>query len=219
MANESLSSAQIKLNFSATLQNVISGSSSGNPASASIAADLISGQIQNGLLAGQADRLWFSERRPLGSGGQETLDLYQMVGIDIGAGAGNDALGQACIFENIFCLIVKNEADSVGTLEVQPGTANSLNAISAQTVANGGGLEPGAVRVWYSPVLGIDLSSTKKNVKFDANSGALSYSVYVLGRHDDEESSSSSSSSSSSKSSSSSSSISSSSSSSSSSGP
>ncbi len=219
MANESLSSAQIKLNFSATLQNIISGSASGNPASASIQADLINGNILSGLATGQADRLWFSEERALGSGGQETLNLYQMTGIDIGAGTGNDALGQACIFENIFCLIVKNEADSAGMLEVQPGTSNPLNAIAAQTVANGGAIEPGGLRVWYSPGVGIDLSSTKKNVKFDANGGALHYSVYVLGRHDDEESSSSSSTSSSSRSSSSSSSKSSSSTSSSSSGP
>ncbi len=182
--------SEIKLTFQATIQNTLD---SGAVTSAQINANLVVGQILNGIGIGQANRAWASVNRALGSGGNETLDLYTMSGIDIGAGPGLDGLGQACLFEEAYAIVVKQESGA-GQLEIVPGTANPLNAIGSQTVANGGALNATGVRAWIEPGdAGIDLSASKKNVKFTATGGPVVYSVYVLGRHDDDESSSTSS--------------------------
>ena len=201
MSNRS-QTGEIKLTFQSTITNTLD---SGVPTSANIQRNLITGKIDGGIDADEANRAWCSESRSLGSGGNETLDLYEMTGIDIGAGAGNDGLGQACLFEEIVALIVICEESSAGSLEIVPGTANPLNAVGSHTVASGGALNAGGIfaRIEMGAA-GINLGAGTKNVKFTANGGAVVYSVYVLGRHDDDESSSSSSSSTSSLSSSSS---------------
>jgi hypothetical protein len=196
MSNRSATSV-VTLKFNSTISNALDTTAGGGGPSvsqATIDATLLSGNIPNGINAGQANRAWASISRALGSGGNETLDLYQMIGLDIGAGSGNDALGQACLFEEIVCIIIKCEDGSAGQLQVEPGTSNPLNALGSLTVANGGALRAKGVRLWFeSDEQGIDLSPTKKSVKFTAMNGAVTYSIYIIGRNDDDESSSSSS--------------------------
>jgi hypothetical protein len=128
-----------------------------------------------------------------------------MTGLDIGAGSGNDALGQALTVEEAVGIIIQHVSGD-GALQIEPGSSNALNCFgSGLTVANGGALKAGGCAMLWNPGAdGIDLSSTKKNLKFTAVSGDVVYSVFVLGRHDDDESSSTSSASSSSSTSSSS---------------
>src|SRR5690349_16609600 len=97
--------SEIKLSFTSTITNTLD---SGAKTSATISAStLVSGKITNGIETNEANRSWASIDRQLGDGANETLDLYQMTGLDIGAGAGNDALGQACLFENAVAIIIE----------------------------------------------------------------------------------------------------------------
>lgn len=189
--------AEVKLSFNATITNAL-GSSAGagnSNVTANHNATIVSGRINDGIGSGQANRAWWSEGRTLGSGGNETLDLYNMTGLDIGAGSGNDALGQALTVEEAVGIIIYVDPASTGALQIEPGSSNPLNCFgSGLTVANGGALNAGGVAMLWQPGAdGIDLSSTKKNLKFTASGGDVTYSVYVLGRHDDDESSSTSS--------------------------
>lgn len=189
MANREVSS-NLTLSFQANITNTLDN---GSVSAAQILATLFQGTIQNGVGEGQANRAWASEDRALAAGANETLDLYQMSNIDIGAGAGNDGLGQACLFEEAILIAIKHESGS-GYLQVEPGTTNPITALGSHTVANGGALSEGGVRVFFEPGdVGFNLAAGTKNVKFSAVGGDLTYSVYVLGRHDDDESSSTSS--------------------------
>lgn len=198
MSNRAANS-NVTLSFQANISNTLD---SGAQTSASIIAQLFTGQILDGIGSGQANRAWASVNRVLADGANETIDLYQMSNVDIGAGTGKDGLGQDCLFEEAIVIAIKNESSSVGYLQIEPGTANPLTALGTQTVANGGALGANGVRAWIEPGdVGINLSAGAKNVKFSASGGAVTYSIYVLGRHDDDESSSTSSASSSSSSS------------------
>lgn len=190
MGTRSLSSGSVKLTCKATIDNTMLD---GQVASAAHDVTPINTKFTDGVGADQANRVWEDRDRVLSSGATESIDLYNMVGIDIGAGVGNDALGQALTIEEIVLIVITNKSTSAGSLEVEPGASNALNALGSHTVANEGALKPGASLAKFFPGAdGIDLSSTKKNVKFTASGGACTFSIYILGRHDDEESSTSS---------------------------
>src|SRR5688572_30663865 len=106
MANRSARS-DIFFTFEAALENEMTDGEV--VAAEPIKEALISGTIESGTQANQASRAWSSAHRELASGASETLDLYEMAGIDIGGGSGNDALGLACLFEMIVTLVVKHE--------------------------------------------------------------------------------------------------------------
>lgn len=153
--------------------------------------------IESGTFAvSTADRGWQSVSRTLSSGGNETLDLFDFAGVDVGGGAGNDAVGLANTFEEIVAIIFVNEnaVDAAGELEVEPGAANGWNPIGIHTNALGGALKGQGMLLKTNMAdpayLVVDASS--KNIKMTANGGAVTYSIYVLGRSDTEESSSSS---------------------------
>lgn len=190
MGTRSLSSGSVKLTAKATIQNAMTD---GQVASVSHDVTPLDTKFTDGVDADQANRVWEDRDRALSSGADETIDLYNMVGIDIGAGVGLDALGQGLTIEEIVLISITNSEDSTGDLEITPGAVNPLNALGEHTVSNGGALKPGASLVKFFPgAAGIDLSSTKKNVKFTANGGAVEFSIYVLGRDDDDQSSTSS---------------------------
>lgn len=189
MSNRS-ATATINLKFQAQIVNTLTNSSR---TAANILADLLSGEIPDGINSGQSNRAWCSEDRALASGANETLDLYQMSNIDIGAGTGKDALGQDCLFEEITVVIIK-QVTGDGRLQIEPGTTNPLTALGSHTVATDGALRSGGLFVKIElGDSGINLSAGAKNVKFTASGGALTYSIWILGRHDDDESTSSSS--------------------------
>ena len=72
----------------------------------------------NGTAANKAQRAWSSSVRSLTSGNNESLDLFDLGSVDIGAGAGLDALGQALAITGIKALLIENISTSAGNLVV-----------------------------------------------------------------------------------------------------
>jgi len=195
--------SEVKLSFQSTIKNTLTN---GDSASASISGTLLTGKIETGVSANQADRAWRSTARAISSGATEDIDVFDLAGVDIGAGAGNDAVGQAMSLEEIVTIIIKHTGGD-GQLEIMPANpANALAWMPSLTVANGGALKNGGVLMLHNPNTdAFDVQDGVSNViRLGANGDDLTYALYLLGRSDDEESSSSSSSQSSSQSSSSS---------------
>ena len=194
--------SEVKLAFASSIKNLVD---SGVYATASIGQTVVSGKILSGVSASQANRAWELRAHTIINGTTIDIDLYDYAGWDIGAGAGNDALGQTLTIEEIVCLVVK-QVSGDGQLEIQPSvpTSGGLTWAPQMTVANGGALRAGAcICLFCSHTHGFDIDDGVSHVlRLGAKNGHVVADVYVLGRHDDEESSSSTSSSASSASSS-----------------
>jgi hypothetical protein len=195
MSNRS-ATGQVKLDIQATIVNTMDD---GQTASYSIGESPISGRLTSGVSEDEFNRAWADFDRTILSAATEDLDLYDLGSLDIGAGAGADALGQAMTFEEIVALVIV-QTGGTGRLEINPtDPSNKLAWVPTLTVANGGALRIGATLAMVNkntdafPVT--DASSHM--IRLGANGGTAIYDIYVLGRHDDEESSSSSTSSSS----------------------
>lgn len=157
--------------------------------------------LNTGVDAKQANRAYVFEDLVISPGSPQTFLLSGVVTRDVGYGSGFDSLGQLMDFEEMVCLIVKQTAGP-GRCEFvkQSYTVDWINS-DAATVANGGALKPGSVRMWYqddTDALDMSTSPINAGIELSANGGDVTVSVYALGRHDDNESSSSSRSSSSS---------------------
>lgn len=206
MGTRSLSSPKIDLKVSATVQNLMTDGSSASIQHPSFSYNP---NLTNGINENQTNRGWQSKNRTLGTGVSETLDLFDLAGVDIGAGAALDGVGQAVSpFEEIVAIVIVNEndADAAGQLEIEPGAANGWTPIGTHTAATGGALRgQGVFLKAQIAEAGFEVTDAASHtLKLTANGGDVEYSIYLLARHDDNESSSSSSSSSSQSSSSSS---------------
>lgn len=202
MATRSAES-EVKLIFSATIKNTLTD---GQVAQVTVGDTIISGKLQDGIDANQANRCWADKDRTLASGNTVDIDLYDFAGEDIGAGDGNDGLGLALALEQIVTFIVY-QSSGAGRLELMPtNPTNYCTWMPSLTVANGAALKAGGLFMLHQPAAGgLDITDASSHkIRVGANGGAIVYDIYVLGRHDDEASSSSSSSTSSTNSSSSS---------------
>jgi hypothetical protein len=155
--------------------------------------------ITDGLDANQANRGWQSLSRTLENGAMEDIDIYDMGGLDIGAGAGNDGLGQALINEEIVGIVIVNESvvGSAAQLEIQPSTEQGWTPIGTHTVANGGALRGQGLlaKIQVADTAFVVTDGSNHRIRFKAVGDAITYSIYLLPRSDSEVSSSSSSSS------------------------
>jgi len=204
MSARSIASPKINFKLSATLTNTLDD---GTIVTSAVPYLSYVPSIANGYSAGQANRGWDSVGRTIVNGAQETLDIYDFAAVDVGAGAGNDALGQALTLEEIVLIAITNDnaiaAD--GSLEIIPAASEGWAPIGSHTVANGGALlGQGLLLKVNTAEAGFDVAGNSHRITLRASGGDVTYSIYILGRHDDDESSSSSSSSSSTSSSSSS---------------
>lgn len=199
MGTRTLSSPKINLKMTGTVQNTLTDSSVasiGHP-NLSYAPTLTSG-----VSASQTNRAWQSKSRSLAGGASETLDLYDLAGVDIGAGAALDGVGQVVSpFEEIVAIAIVNEnaVGAAGQLEVEPGAGTGWSPIGTHTAATGGALR-GQGCLFKAQVAenGFDITDGASHLlKMTANGGDVVYSIYIFARHDDNESSSSSSTSSS----------------------
>lgn len=202
MGTRSLQATNVNLKMSSTVRNA---GDANVVASASLTLNH-SLEIANGLKLDQANRAWQWKNKTISSGGTQVIDLYDYAGLDAGAGAGNDAVGQALTIEEIIFIAIKNEnADGVaGSLEIEPDGTNGWGPIGTHDVAFGGALPAQGVLLKLAPSeSGFDVTDASSHrLLLTANGGDVEYSVWVIGRSDDDESSSSSSSSTSSSSSS-----------------
>ena len=203
MATLSTVSHSFSFAIQASITNTLD---SGKSASSSFQHELVAASIATGVSASQISRAW-EETISLSESSSVTVDLRNMTGRDVGAGSGNDALGQPLTIEEVVCLVIE-VTTGPGTLDVNTTLpTNHLSWVPQYTcqTAAGGGIGEGGMRVWFEPnTQGLDVETLEKNVRFDAVGGDVTFRVLVFGRHDDDESSSSSVSSSSSESSSSS---------------
>ncbi len=136
----SLSDPVIVVKLTATVKNTLND---GTVVGAAHPALNYAPNLTSGAEANQANRGWQSLNRQLGSGGTETIDIFDMAGIDLGAGEGADGAGQSMspIEEIVGIAIVNNNAvGASGILEIEPDATNGWSPIGTHTAANGGGL-------------------------------------------------------------------------------
>lgn len=193
MVSRSLSGLKLNLKLTATVLTTLDDLSS---VTANQPVLTYAPSLANGIEQNQADRGWHSEDRALANGAQEILDLHRPY--DIGVGVGKDATGQDLIFEEVVAIVVVNEnaVGAAGLLEVFPSPSEGWAPIGSHTSATGGALAGQGMLTKVQLASGaFDVAEQKHRITFRAIGGAVTYSVYVLGRHDDEESSSSGSSS------------------------
>jgi len=182
---------EVKLIISGTIKNTMTD---GQQASCPIGDSIHSGKLTDGVSADQFNRAWEEKDRALASGVTETIDLYDLGSLDIGGGAGKDALGQALTFEEIVTLVI-TQTGGDGRLEINTTSpANALAWMPSMTVANGGALRVGASVTFHNPNTDAwpVTDGASHQVNFKASGGDVTYSIYMIGRHDDDESSSSS---------------------------
>lgn len=200
MGTRSLSSTQLKFSMTSSIVNTLSDSattSARSSASAPIQFSLTD-TVSNGVQAGEATRAWQYKNQTISSGGSTVIDLYDFGSIDVGAGAGLDALGQSLALLEIVAIIIKNEnANTVDyELEIEPDSSNGWTPIGSHTnesSGNGGALRGQGLLVKYQPsesgFLVTDASSHR--ISLSAVGGDVVFSIWVLGRHDGDDSSSS----------------------------
>ncbi len=194
MSERSLSSPKLNLKMSAIVTNTLDDASAVTVSQPNLA---YSKTLTSGVSDSQANRGWQSLNRAIASGQQETLDLYDLAAVDIGADAGRDAVGQLVVFEEIVAIAIVNEnlSTAAGQLEILPAASEGWTPIGSHTVANGGALYgQGVLLKCQVAEAGFDVALTSHRVTLRAVGGSVDYSIYLLARHDDEESSSSSSS-------------------------
>jgi len=195
----SISSPKVNFKMSGSLRNTLTDDSSVSVAQPNFN---YSPTLTNGVSANQVNRAWQSEGRSIVEGAQETINVSTFDGLDIGAGDGMDALGQALDLEEIVAIVIQNDGavTAAGRLEIIPANSHGWDPIGSHTVANGGALRGQGVLIKAQVAeAGFDVApGTTDRITMRAVGGAVTYSIYILGRHDDGESSSSSQSSSSS---------------------
>ena len=76
------------------------------------------------------DRAFLLNKETITSGTSLTIDLYDLGTLDIGAGAGDDNLGESHANSYINAIIIENDSDSAGTLRINQTVANSWSGLT-----------------------------------------------------------------------------------------
>lgn len=190
MSNRS-ASGDVKLTTNPVIVNTMDD---GQVAQCSLGGTLINDRMDDGVSEDQFNRAWEDVERSLASGASEDIDFYDLGSIDIGGGAGADALGQALTFEELVTVVIR-QISGAGRLQINAtDPTNKLAWMPTMTVANGGGFRNGMALMIHNPNTdGLPVTDASSHmVRFGASGGAVVYSISILGRHDDDESSSSS---------------------------
>lgn len=133
--------------------------------------------MATGVSDDQADRAWSLYDRGLASGANENIDVYDFGTLDIGAGPGNDALGQALTLTEIASIIIRNQGP--GDLTVDGTQANGWTPIG-----NPEPLKPNGILVLHNPADGAMpvTDATNHLLNFAAANGAIVYDVHIAAR-------------------------------------
>lgn len=179
----SLEGIKVALNMQATLENTING----GERTASVAQGLSHSPTKqtSGTSNNQSDRIWFSPGRTLTSGSSETIDVYDFGSLDIGGGAGKDALGQAMALAEINGLQIIVRATSTGSLVVGgDGTTACWNSLFAGDDDGKITLPPGAPFQVHCPSdPGWAVADTSNHLfKLEAVGGNVTFDITILGR-------------------------------------
>lgn len=179
----SLASIGLSCKLRAVLQNTVDGAA--QTAQVQLGNE-VSDTIGSGTGADQANRMWQDTNRLLSSAASENIDLYDLGAIDIGGGAGKDALGQAQLLAEVVGILIVNESASAGSLLIGgEGSAAAWNSIlNASDTAVIGPIKPGGMFFISSPGDPAFAVADAANhlLKLEASGGDVTYSIYVLGR-------------------------------------
>jgi len=206
VGERSLASIEIAASLSAVAVNLMTIGGNSVSGLASLSRNT---SLGTGIGAEQADRVWYWEGT-ITDGHSEKFWLASLGGLDIGAGVGNDMLGQAWDASEIVAIFIVNDNDigNYAYLEITPGATIPVYWLGSHTVATGGAIGAQGWLFRYEPDLGLPVTAgVSESIRLFANGGDVSVKLVVLGRSTTNESSSSSSSTSSLTSSSSSSSV------------
>jgi len=195
----SMSSARAIIRMSASLRNLLGD---GKYATASHPNLNYSYSFEDGVEGGQCSRAWqytgrTLTKQPIDIEGitYDVLDLYSLKQ-DIGAGAGKDGVGADTepYWEIVAIAIVCDSVTGNGVLEIMPDGTNGWSPIGLHTSARGGALREGGCLFKCQPdadAFGITADRRRIKLRIEGDTGnTVTYSVYLLARHDVEASSS-----------------------------
>lgn len=180
--SQSLTSIKARLSLGAVIANLLTGASTAIQATQQL--DHIV-RLTSGTTINKADRVWASPARTLTGATSETLDLYDMGSVDIGAGAGNDAVGAAWLLAELVGLIIINSTDSAGDLTIgAEGSGAAFNSIfGGSDTASIGPIPPGGALELINPANPAWLvADTTNHLLKIASSDDVIFSVGLLGR-------------------------------------
>lgn len=163
------------------IANLLDASETGTP-TASL-GDSLPLSYTTGTQGSQMDRVWSDKGRAITSGASEDIDLFDFGSIDVGAGAGLDALGQSLALAEIVAITIQNLSTSSGTLIVgAKGDSTEWESLwgDGSTVI----LPPGAFNLaamTADPAWTV-ADATNHILKFAASGGNLVYDIHIFGR-------------------------------------
>lgn len=141
--------------------------------------------LTSGTGALMFNRGWQSKNRALVSAATLSVDMYDLGALDLGTGAGEDALGLALACSAVVCLCVENLSTSAGTLLVGgEGSAAAWNSIFNGVDTAKLSLPPNSgVCIWAVGATAFPVADTSNHLlKFEASGGDCSYNITVLCR-------------------------------------
>ncbi|MCH8293826.1 hypothetical protein IH992_22310 [Candidatus Poribacteria bacterium] len=142
--------------------------------------NVITHNLANGLGDDQIDIGWESADRTISDGSNEDLNLFDLSGLDLGAGSGLDPLGQSVAMTELALLYINNRSAAV--LTIGGAASNELTAIFA---AAGDKIK---IPAWGQLLLiapknaGFAVTTTTDALRIAASGAAATYDIIVLGR-------------------------------------
>lgn len=141
--------------------------------------------LTSGTAANKADIFWADRDRTVTSGNTEDIDVYDLGSLDVGAGAGKDALGQAVTMAEIVAVLIECSAASAGTLLVGGKAAST----AWNSLFNGDDdavlvVKPGGAFLVFAPTDPAYAVADTSNhlLTMAASGGNVTYSITILGR-------------------------------------
>lgn len=168
--------AKIALTVRANLKNTLTD---GGLVEAPI-LNVLNHSFANGLGDDQIDIGWESKDRTLADGTNEDLNLFDLLGLDLGAGSGLDSLGQSVAMTELTLLYIRNKSTAV--LTIGGAASNELTAIF------GAAGDQNKIAAWGQLLLiaprnaGYAVTTTTDELRIAASGAAATYDIIVLGR-------------------------------------
>lgn len=174
-------SATFKASLSGTYINTLTGG--GN---VSFPFDkTVSFTITDGTTTDKADVMWASKARTLTGTTPEDIDVFDLGSIDIGTGAGENALGNAITFADIILIFIENNSSSTGNLTI--GNKNATTAwqtpFGGSDTASVGPIAPGGFFMLgggADPMFSV--TDTDDHLLTMTPTANLTYDIYLIGR-------------------------------------
>lgn len=178
---------EVTLIAQATIVNLLDD---GQQPSASLGGTLYSEKFESGTDESEYNREW-EDQRSLLSGVSEDIDFFDFGSLDIGAGAGKDALGQALALDEIVVLLIY-QISGAGKLEINAtNPTGKLTWVPTVSVANKGATGTTHLLMCCTSEHGYPVvDGTSHVIRFKANGGDVVYRIVVFGRDLEEESTS-----------------------------